>query len=231
LMTNCTVVGNGLWGVTGVGGRIANCIIRDNAAGSIKSSPIVSCSNIEGAWAGAGNIDADPCFVEAGYWDSGGLWVDGDYHLRAGSLCVEAGDNGCVPSDAADLDGDGDTTEPVPCDLGGDLRMVDADSDGNCVVDMGAYEYFVPPIEVAMKFTPSAFNPGSEGRWAKLHFVLPEGYGVDSYGDGHACRYGRAGLLRHGYYQDNQQDAGPDSRPRILLAGRTVRRAGLVRGI
>jgi hypothetical protein len=66
---------------------------------------------------GDGNIDADPCFINPGYWDPNGtpwnedddFWVNGDYHLKsqAGrwdadegrwtkddvtSLCIDAGD-------------------------------------------------------------------------------------------------------------------------------------------
>jgi hypothetical protein len=44
------------------------------------------------------------------------------------------------------------------------------------VVDMGAYEFFVLAIEVSMKFTPEAFNPGSQGKCVKGHFVMPEGF-------------------------------------------------------
>jgi hypothetical protein len=44
---------------------------------------------------------------------------------------------------------------------------------------MGAYEAVVPPIEVWMKFTPQALNPGSGGKWVKAHFVLPEGFAVE----------------------------------------------------
>ena len=36
-----------------------------------------------------------------------------------------------------------------------------------------------PPMEVVMKFTPQALNPGSEGKWVKAHFVLPEGFAVE----------------------------------------------------
>jgi len=40
---------------------------------------------------GAGNMDADPCFADPGYWDPNGtpedasddFWVDGDYHLKS----------------------------------------------------------------------------------------------------------------------------------------------------
>jgi len=34
-------------------------------------------------------------------------------------------------------------------------------------------------IEVPMKFTPQALNPGSKGKWVKAHFVLPEGFTVE----------------------------------------------------
>jgi subtilisin family serine protease len=52
--------------------------------------------------------------------------------------------------------------------------------DGSGCGIFGRFGQFpMPPIEVAMKFTPQALNPGSEGRWMKLHFVLPEGYGVE----------------------------------------------------
>jgi hypothetical protein len=56
---------------------------------------------------------------------------------------------------------------------------VDGDGDGNSVVDMGAHEFHIPPLEVPMKFTPQVFNPGSEGDWFKLHFVLPDGYDIN----------------------------------------------------
>ena len=50
---------------------------------------------------GGGNIDADPCFAEAGYWDECGtpswpeddFWVEGEYHLKsqAGRWDLNAG--------------------------------------------------------------------------------------------------------------------------------------------
>ncbi|MHC4647655.1 MAG: PKD domain-containing protein, partial [Planctomycetota bacterium] len=178
-ITNCTVVDNGLSGLWSLGGTVSNCVIRDNGDFEIQGSPIVRHSNIQGGWAGVGNMDADPCFVQPGYWDSNGAWTGGNYHLAVGSPCVDAGDNGCLPADKADLDGDANTAECIPWDLGCNLRMVDGDNDGNCVVDIGAYEFFLPPIEVAMKFTPSSLNPASQGNWIKLHFVLPQGYGVE----------------------------------------------------
>ena len=64
-----------------------------------------------------GNRSADPMFVAP---------ATGDYRLQAGSLAIDAAD-----STAADVP----TT-----DLDGDPRVVDGDSDGIAVVDMGAWE-------------------------------------------------------------------------------------------
>lgn len=105
----------------------ANCIFRDGADefSCYDCSDIhVTFSNVQGGWEGQGNIDADPCFADPGYWDANGtpdyshddLWVDGDYHLKsqAGrwepnseswvkddvtSPCIDAGNPGCSVSD------------------------------------------------------------------------------------------------------------------------------------
>jgi hypothetical protein len=43
----------------------------------------VAYSDVQGGWAGTGNIDADPMFVDA---------VGGDYHLLGDSPAIDAGD-------------------------------------------------------------------------------------------------------------------------------------------
>jgi hypothetical protein len=53
---------------------------------------------------------------------------------------VDAGTNTLLPPDTFDLDGDGNTTEILPFDLGGRLRIFDWGGDGIATVDMGAYE-------------------------------------------------------------------------------------------
>jgi hypothetical protein len=71
-----------------------------------------------------------------------------DYRLSSDSPCIDAGDNTAVPVDANDLDRDGDTSEPIPVDLAGNLRFTDdtnVPDTGNPlnngpIVDMGAYE-------------------------------------------------------------------------------------------
>ncbi len=83
-----------------------------------------------------GNISADPRFVSSTVW-----------RLLPGSPCIDAGSNADVPADMADLNGNGNTTEPLPIDLGGAGRFADdpctADTGSGTppIVDMGAYEY------------------------------------------------------------------------------------------
>ncbi len=59
----------------------------------------------------------------------------GDLRLQADSPAIDAGNNDWLPSDSSDLDGDGDTAEPIPYDLQGFPRIV------GDAVDLGAYEY------------------------------------------------------------------------------------------
>jgi hypothetical protein len=145
-LTNCTFWGNTAWyGYEGGGGMynyqgsptVTNCILWENWPDEISDdygSAIVTYSDVRWGWSGAGgyNIDADPLFVDA----SGG-----DLRLLSDSPCIDAGDNNSVASDTADLDNDGNTTEPIPFDLNGERRLWDGDGDGNDVVDMGALEY------------------------------------------------------------------------------------------
>jgi hypothetical protein len=108
---------------------LSNCIIWGNGGDEIRQypsgSPVVTYCDVEGGWPGTGNIDADPLFVDA---------ANDDYRIDPGSPCIDAGDNTALPPDIADLDGDGDTTEPIPFDLDGNPRVVRE------VVDIGAYE-------------------------------------------------------------------------------------------
>jgi hypothetical protein len=166
-ITNCTITGNTAESGGGVSffndctATIANCILYANAAtcgaeialfGSSFYSPTLTAAycDVEGGEAavyvegdctltwGDGNIDADPLFVDPN---------EANYHLSAGSPCVDAGCNCAVPEDVADLDGDGDIEEYVPFDLDGEGRFFDdpdtADTGSGVppIVDMGAYEF------------------------------------------------------------------------------------------
>jgi parallel beta-helix repeat protein len=91
---------------------------------------------------GAGNIDADPLYADPNA---------ANFHLSAGSPCIDAGDNTAVPLDVLDLDADGYTDERTPFDLDGNPRFVQDPFSADTgvpdpprywyIVDMGAYEY------------------------------------------------------------------------------------------
>jgi hypothetical protein len=114
---------------------VTNCILWGDAPDEIYGgSPTVNYSDVEGGWGGTGgnNINADPCFVDAG---------GGNLRLGLGSPCIDAADNNSVPGDTSDLDGDGNSVEPTPWDLDSRPRIVDGDCNDSNVVDMGAYEF------------------------------------------------------------------------------------------
>jgi hypothetical protein len=133
MVTNCTFSGNstegyggGMYNFNDSNPTITNCVLWSNTASlsgpQISGLATVTYSDVQGGWSGTGNIDADP------------LFADDDLRLSTGSPCINAGSNAALPPDTADLDGDGDTTEPIPLDLDDNARIF------NSVVDMGAYE-------------------------------------------------------------------------------------------
>lgn len=153
-LINCTLANNR---AAGTGGGIINtqdskpilmnCILWGNSDSEgnapetqFETTPgtvITSCC-IQG-WGseqgGQNTIDGDPLFVDADGPDNIPGTEDDDLRLRPGSPCIDRGDKAALPPDTADLDGDGDTAEPIPFDLAGKPRAV------NDAVDMGAYEY------------------------------------------------------------------------------------------
>jgi hypothetical protein len=152
---------------------VANCVLWDSVditvpqiavARTIASSPalIVSYSDVLGGAAavirrgavtvtwGKGNLDADPSFQSPAGTDRTIGTLDDDLRLRAGSPCLDAGDDTAVPADTDDLNGNGDRLERLPLDLGGQPRFVnraDAPDTGVAdtplypgIADIGAYE-------------------------------------------------------------------------------------------
>lgn len=77
-----------------------------------------------------GNISADPMFAG----------TVSNFHLKAGSPAIDAGDNS-----APNL---------RPLDLSGKPRIVNGDGDGLVIIDMGAYEYQPPAPEAATPVPP-----------------------------------------------------------------------------
>ncbi len=156
-LTNCTFIGNtsARFGAAIYSPEstvtLSNCIVWGNVSGTgtqlSYGTYIVAYSCIEGGWSGgAGNIGTDPQFADPDGPDGVFGTEDDNVRLLAGSPCIDAGDNDAMPADVTDLDGDGNTAEPIPLDLDGDPRYVDDPAAPNTghgtppIVDMGAYE-------------------------------------------------------------------------------------------
>ncbi|MCJ7729077.1 MAG: right-handed parallel beta-helix repeat-containing protein, partial [Sedimentisphaerales bacterium] len=143
--TNCTIIGNActaIWvGRPANLSSIKNSIIYWNGRPDgdcwrqIPSTiPSVSYTDVQDGYDGVGNIDADPCLVNAGYWDTNGtpeqyddFWVEGgDYRLMAASPCINSGGSVSLMDNK---------------DLAGNARVT------GTAIDMGAYEYQnTPPV-------------------------------------------------------------------------------------
>ena len=117
---------------SGYGGpTLADCILWNDLPNEIHydtASVTATYCDIQGGWEGEGNIDEDPLFVDPdGPDDDPATWEDNDYHLAAGSPCIDAGDPEFVPL-------------PGEADMDGQMRVWDGDGDGVAIVDMGADE-------------------------------------------------------------------------------------------
>jgi hypothetical protein len=157
-IANCTIVNNTPPVLSSTENRffsITNSIIYWNGRGPDsywkfppQSYFSVTYSDIQGGYTGGNpippgtpprptfNIDADPCFMQAGHWDTNGttdtsddFWVEGDYHLTAVSPCIDTGGVAFLTDNK---------------DLAGKLRITGAR------LDMGAFEYQnTPPVAEA----------------------------------------------------------------------------------
>lgn len=176
MVVNCAISGNtadfggGIYW-SGAPPMIINTIVAFNSSGIYTSSvytPSIGHNCVYGNTAynysglpdptgTNGNISVDPRFIRnpndgGDGWGVGGNDDYGDARLQAGSPCIDAGDNAAVPADLADLDADGDTAEPMPFDLAGAARLLDDPTTANTgagtppIVDLGAYEYFLPVL-------------------------------------------------------------------------------------
>jgi len=123
MVTNCTFSGNsatlngGAMDSYSSSPTVTNCILWGDTPQEIDnrqlSSPVVTYSDVQGGYAGTGNIDTNPLFV-------GG----GDYHLTADSPCIDTGTSSGAPN--TDFEGD-----PRPQGTGYDMGV---DEFASCVV-------------------------------------------------------------------------------------------------
>lgn len=167
IVENVAHSGGGLSNCTGL---IRNCIIWGNKNGQIYDSGAdVHYSDIEGGYSGTGSLDADPCFVEPGYWvlrddpnivvepnDPNAIWIEGDYHLLPDSPCIDAGDPNYI-------------AEPNETDLDGKPRVMGGR------IDIGAYE---APIPAEVRIVPRSINLTSKGKRITCYIWLAEDYDI-----------------------------------------------------
>ena len=98
VLTNCTISGNAATGGSAPYGgallcyssssmpRVTNCVLWDDTPQEIlvdSGAPTVRYSDVQGSYAGTGNLNRDPLFVNA---------AAADYHLAPLSPCIDAGD-------------------------------------------------------------------------------------------------------------------------------------------
>jgi hypothetical protein len=137
-LVNCSIAGNDAED-DGAGAHcrasdmtLDNCILWGNTPSEIfeddSGTVLVSHSDVQGGWPGAGNIDVAPLFAFAN-----------DAHLMPGSPGIDVG-TADVPGGLPAIDRDGST------------RVIDGDGDGDAVVDMGAYE--LDPNRPALTCSP-----------------------------------------------------------------------------
>jgi hypothetical protein len=128
--------------------NLTNGIVWGNSGDNLVcyATCTVTYSDIEtaGVHTGTGNINANPLFADP---------LNGDYHLSAGSPCVDAGTD--IGAPGHDLDG-------MP-------RPLDGNDDGTAVTDMGAYELYGAPPQC----TSGNGVDDLRGRW---EFVVTEAF-------------------------------------------------------
>ena len=111
-------------GVFGANVNITNSIIWGNQGNEqISGAAVVTYSDVQDGYVGAGNLDVPPGFTDA---------ANGDYHLLNDSQLIDAADPDFVPG-AQDVDLDGDPRlVAAGVDMGADefRRLADVDADG-----------------------------------------------------------------------------------------------------
>ena len=155
-ITNCTFAGNRGAHENALSGshsssaesEISNCIFQNGGIGLVGRLGVpgatLSYNNVRGGgvdsgryldFPGEGNIDADPCFADPGYWDANGtpedadddFWIEGDYHLKSQAGRYDPNEGGWTTDEVTSLCIDaGDQNSPIGFELfpnGGLINM------------------------------------------------------------------------------------------------------------
>jgi NDP-sugar pyrophosphorylase family protein len=199
--------------------QIVNSILWNNqdnsgttAAAQIKTdnnqATTVTYSIVQGGWAGEGNQDKDPLFIQVENRKTQHTEAK-EFHLATNSPAIDAGNNTAIPQDLTDAEckgGDGNTTEVVAIDFDGNSRLLDGNNDGIATVDMGAYEVYSSSEQlVTLTLTVVNTDLAQEGNLSSIQSNLP---GIRC---GDDCRqdysYGTEVILI-AYNGDNSQFSG-----------------------
>ena len=120
ISSNTATAGGGFYAEPDTTVQIANTILYGNTSLPVfNSNTCISYSDIEGGFAGEGNIDEDPSFVP-----------NGNGNLNADSPCIDAG--------TSDVSMCVDNVPVLPVDIVGRPRPLAG------IYDMGAYEIYKP---------------------------------------------------------------------------------------
>jgi parallel beta-helix repeat protein len=176
-VVNCTFSGNTASGMYIFSGNptVTNSILWGNSPNQISGTAFVTYSDVQGGFAGTGNLNADPLFVrnpspgmDGRFGDHPFTMVDeaadddyGDLHLQAASPVIDAGNNAPVTAPPFPADGGG-----TVLDKDGKPRFVDhpgkADTGAGTapIVDMGAFEFAPLPRPISLTLTNSSVTGG-----------------------------------------------------------------------
>lgn len=134
---------------------LTNCILWGDSS-EVSGSPSITYSDVQGGFSGAGNINADPLFLNA---------IGGNLRLGSNSPAIDAGSNIAATSIATDYEG-------KPRKL--DAPRADTGVGTPPLVDMGAYEFY--PVTASAPSNASACIGGSAafsttaGGWGALTY-------------------------------------------------------------
>lgn len=155
---NSATNGGGMCNVWNSQAILVNVILWGNSAtngpqiyNANNGTATVSYSNVQGGWAGAGNINTDPLFMDADGADNIAGTVDDNLRLEPNSPCIDAGNNLSVLA-TTDLDGN-----PRFVDI---PTVPDTGNGTPPIVDMGAYEAQYADVTLSKAVLPFAVAPG-----------------------------------------------------------------------